>query len=637
MSRPELNTSRDDLVPIPDMADVPTQPAAHPHPLKVTIPDINALKKANHPSVDAASVDMKAMPVAESAPITPVVQSSNLSQPSSAPVHVAIPLPAALPTPQPTLTSERKPFPQIPTSPLATVSSDPVVAVAVTTEPEPLPAYATMGSQAAPKNYAAAEAPPAPRHPSEKFHIQQMASVDTERLAALSPAAGADTGSAEMPLISSDTAQPADAPLPALKVPPVTSGPALAETPAPIPTLPTANSQLPATPPPSPAVVDAATVGAQPLLTAKPIPPTPPANPTLAPLPPVQAATPAPPPAPPQVKISDSTPLPPTPVAAATPNVPAAAVRKWDGPDAVQAIPPTPVAENPPPAPAAHPAVTSPPAPVTTPPPAPSMADASEPKRELSPESKKIIDKLPSHPDKKEKIDTKAIDVDHSKDMHAIDKSATIANEKSSPMGIKVDTKAPRMNLDYELERAYNALIAGRSDAAALIYKNVLQNDANNKNALFGLATIYHRAGQLELARPLYAKLLAIDPNNRNGLNNFLVLLSDEAPEDALAQLQKLKDANPTFSPIPAQMAVICQKLGLADQASANMTRAIELEPENLTYRYNFAIMLDKQHKYDEAAQLYRQIIQAYQRGEMTPGNIQKIQQRLTFISSNRP
>ncbi len=41
--------------------------------------------------------------------------------------------------------------------------------------------------------------------------------------------------------------------------------------------------------------------------------------------------------------------------------------------------------------------------------------------------------------------------------------------------------------------------------------------------------------------------------------------------------------------------------------------------------------------KYDEAAKLYRQIIEAYQRGEVIPGDIQKIQQRLTFISSNRP
>ncbi|MBY0408488.1 MAG: tetratricopeptide repeat protein, partial [Rickettsiales bacterium] len=203
-------------------------------------------------------------------------------------------------------------------------------------------------------------------------------------------------------------------------------------------------------------------------------------------------------------------------------------------------------------------------------------------------------------------------------------------------MGIRIEVKTPRINVDYELEKAYNALVSGNTEAASSIYRNVLENDANNKNALFGLATIYHRAGQLEKARPLYAQLLTVDPNNRDGLNNFLVLLADEAPEDALTHLERLREANPGFSPIPAQMAVIYTKLGQTDKAIENMTKAIELAPENIAYRYNFAIMLDKQKKYDEAAVLYRQILQAYQRGDKIPGNIQQIQQRLTFISSNR-
>ena len=113
------------------------------------------------------------------------------------------------------------------------------------------------------------------------------------------------------------------------------------------------------------------------------------------------------------------------------------------------------------------------------------------------------------------------------------------------------------------------------------------------------------------------------------------MLIADEAPQDALAQLKSLQQTNPEFSPIPAQMAIIYQKLGSTDQAIDSMRRAIELAPENLTYRYNIAIMFDKQHRYAEAAECYQLIVQAYMRGEVTPGNIQKIQQRLIFISSN--
>ena len=203
-------------------------------------------------------------------------------------------------------------------------------------------------------------------------------------------------------------------------------------------------------------------------------------------------------------------------------------------------------------------------------------------------------------------------------------------------MGIKIDVKNRVADLDYDLGKAYYALVSGQPTLAMEIYKNVLTNDPNNKGALFGLATTYHRSGLIDQARIYYRKLLAIDPKNRDGLNNFLVLLADEAPEEALTQMQQLSERNPNFSPISAQMAIINQKLARGDEAIRLMYKAVELAPENLVYRYNLAIMLDKQKKYDEAGRIYKQLVDASLRGEVVPGNLQKIQQRLTFISSNR-
>ena len=321
----------------------------------------------------------------------------------------------------------------------------------------------------------------------------------------------------------------------------------------------------------------------------------------------------------------------PTPVLTVLPEgVPESAVKRWQNPNA-PAISEEPLAVTPPLNP-------DPRIPLVVP--APSQLDAqtpSEPKPQLSPETKKILESLPVHLAPQREMDSSSISIEHEKKSKAAQEPKAVREQKShEEMGIKIEMNVPKVNVDYELEKAYDALNAGRSEAAAQFYNKVLEIDPNNVQALFGLATTYHRAGQLELARPLYARLLSIDPNHRDGLNNFLVLLSEEAPEEALKQLETLQKANPNYSPIPAQMAIVCQKLGLLDRANQSMVRAIELAPENLTYRYNFAIMLDKQHKTEEAAQLYQQIVQAYRRGETTPGNIQKIQQRLTFISSNR-
>lgn len=278
-------------------------------------------------------------------------------------------------------------------------------------------------------------------------------------------------------------------------------------------------------------------------------------------------------------------------------------------------------------------------APVAATPEATAVA-ATEPPHSLSKQSEAIVKKIPANLDKPKKQEKKLPDVTHAKDTDYLKNQAQLQDQdnkhSSEAMGIKIEVKTPPAYVNHQLELAYEALINGQTEDAIIIYRGVLENDPDNKNALFGLATTYHRAGQIDLARPLYGKLLALDPNNRDALNNFLVLLADESPEDALAQLQKLENKNPDFSPIPAQMAVIYQKLGNSDKASEKMFRAVSLAPENLTYRYNLAIMLDKQHNYEEAAKLYRQIVEAHQRGDTTPGDISKIQERLTFISSNR-
>jgi Flp pilus assembly protein TadD len=265
-------------------------------------------------------------------------------------------------------------------------------------------------------------------------------------------------------------------------------------------------------------------------------------------------------------------------------------------------------------------------------------ASASEPDEALSPKSRELLGKI-KLPAKSEKESTNPFKIERTHGMQDLFKNeSTALGTEADALGVKVDKKkGPPINVEYELEKAYNATISGQNEAAIATYQEILDNSPNNTQALFGLATLYHRAKQLDKARSLYGRLLAIDPDHRDGFNNFLVLLADEAPREALVELEKLEAKNPGFSTIPAQIAVIYQKLGDFDKAIDKMFRAVALSPENLTYRYNLAIMLDKQKNYDEATKLYKQLVEASDRGEKIPGNISNIQQRLTFISSNRP
>lgn len=206
--------------------------------------------------------------------------------------------------------------------------------------------------------------------------------------------------------------------------------------------------------------------------------------------------------------------------------------------------------------------------------------------------------------------------------------------ESYDSVGLSIKVQRPGLDTNFELNRAYTALNNGDTTVAAETYRNILQTEPNNEDALFGLAATYHRLGDLDRARPYYAQLLKINPNHREGLINFLALVSDEAPQEALAELERLEQRNPEFSPIPAQQAALLMKSGYPDQAREKMLRAIELAPDNLTYKYNLAIMLDRQGNYTDASALYRLLIDASLKGQKIPAPLDTIQKRLNYIAA---
>ena len=261
-------------------------------------------------------------------------------------------------------------------------------------------------------------------------------------------------------------------------------------------------------------------------------------------------------------------------------------------------------------------------------------AEPSEPPPSLSAQSRNVLENTPARIGTAHSAQAKNIRIQRSADME--DGSYTPkAIAKHEAMGIQIEVKTPRIDTHYELEKAYNATVSGQSSEAMDIYRTILAAEPQNPTALFGLASLYQRAGQNDKARPLYAEVLRQNPTNRDALNNFMAIAADEAPQDALNELEQLQMRNPDFSPIPAQMSRIYQKMGDLPAATNKMIEALQLAPENLAYRHNLAVLLDMQGNGEDAAKLYRQLVEAYLRGETIPGNIEKIQQRLTFLLSN--
>jgi Tfp pilus assembly protein PilF len=265
--------------------------------------------------------------------------------------------------------------------------------------------------------------------------------------------------------------------------------------------------------------------------------------------------------------------------------------------------------------------------------PMPPVAEVAQaPIAPLSNASKDILSKVPSKLDTQTPATGKFSVSRMSPEVQTFpDKAKT---ESYDSVGLSIKVQRPGLDANFELNRAYTALMGGDTSQAIEVYKNILTTEPANQDALFGAATTYHRIGSLDLARSYYARLLNANPNHRAGLNNFMALISEEAPEEALAELERLEQRNKDYGAIPAQQAIILKKLGFMDRAREKMVRAIELAPDNLTYKYNLAVMLDTIGNRTDAGALYRLLIAASLRGEPIPAPVETLQKRLNYISN---
>lgn len=206
-------------------------------------------------------------------------------------------------------------------------------------------------------------------------------------------------------------------------------------------------------------------------------------------------------------------------------------------------------------------------------------------------------------------------------------------NQRTSNFEIKVSAEAKPVAPD-ELMMASKAYAVGQYESAIAIYKNVLKEAPDDRDALFGLATSYHRNGQRDQAKIYYAKLLDIYPNDTEGQNNFLSLVGEEAPDDAIAEFTELAKANPDFAPIYAHKAMIYLKQGDDKNAIKNLYQALKMQPDNNDYKYNLAILFDRNGYNENAARLYTDLVQDSYKGIPIPASRNQISERIIFLNS---
>ncbi|SRR5579859_3970979 len=180
---------------------------------------------------------------------------------------------------------------------------------------------------------------------------------------------------------------------------------------------------------------------------------------------------------------------------------------------------------------------------------------------------------------------------------------------------------------------AYDDLLQGRYEEALGNYNHALAAEPRNAALLLGKATALQKLGRLADAKKAYGMVLAVEPNNREALTNETTLMATQAPERALTDLRALRQANPGFSPIEAEIGSQEAAAGNIPGAIEAMGRAVQLSPDNGLYRLNLAILQDRAGMGDEAAASYRAALDLLS-GNATglPLPIDQIRRRLAYL-----
>jgi tetratricopeptide (TPR) repeat protein len=198
---------------------------------------------------------------------------------------------------------------------------------------------------------------------------------------------------------------------------------------------------------------------------------------------------------------------------------------------------------------------------------------------------------------------------------------------------VSKDDDTPEQFQDIVVQ-AYKAALLGQFEASVYLYKKALEKEPENINVMYGLGSLYQKLHQNDQAQAMYKKVLTLEPRHQNALNNYMVLMAAGSPKNALIELNELEKSNPDFSPVQAQIGMVLAQIGDYPAAERHLRKAVLLSPEIVNYRYNLAVVYDHMGAYENAINMYKQVLKFHTPDEPLPQKPEYIQARLDYLQA---
>jgi predicted O-linked N-acetylglucosamine transferase (SPINDLY family) len=152
---------------------------------------------------------------------------------------------------------------------------------------------------------------------------------------------------------------------------------------------------------------------------------------------------------------------------------------------------------------------------------------------------------------------------------------------------------------------------AGRLQAAEQIYRQILNVEPNQADALHLLGVASAQLGKHQDGAEWIRQALTLAPNWAEAQYNLGKALRDQGKlDDAIASYRRVLELKPDYSEAHNNLGMAFKDQGKLDEAVACYRRALELKPDYAEAHSNLGVALQKQHKLAEAIVSYRRVLE---------------------------
>jgi tetratricopeptide (TPR) repeat protein len=174
---------------------------------------------------------------------------------------------------------------------------------------------------------------------------------------------------------------------------------------------------------------------------------------------------------------------------------------------------------------------------------------------------------------------------------------------------ISVSSNSEAEQNRYEISnQAYTFLIDGDYESAIFFYQKFIDNFGTDLDVLTAIGSAYQRLGDIETSKKYYSDVLNKDPGNEIALNNYIVLIGEDKPDEGIQTLRRINELH-NNKIIAAQLGYLYALKKDYAKAKDAFEEAFRTDNTDVKLSYNLALSYDLLGNTRSAYLLYQQIL----------------------------